>query len=169
MIWGCTGHRPQRLGLNPARPHPHLRAFARHQITALNPAPTKFVSGVALGWDNACAWACIDLGVPVIAAVPCSYGQDGRWSAEMRADYERLLGRCSDVRVVSPGPFETWKLHRRNEWIVNQVDSMLALWDGARQGGTWNCLEYAARARRTVVNVWDAWKALPSAAGGGHG
>ena len=48
-------------------------------------------------------------------------------------------------------------MQQRNELMVNDSDMVLALWDGESAGGTWNCIQYAGKVEKEIVNLWDAW------------
>lgn len=148
-----TGHRPDKLGGYDEDVFRALVELARTAITRYE--PLLVISGMAQGWDQALAQAAQDLRVPYAAAVPFA-NQDMVWPREARARYRALLAGASHVAMVSPGPFTPAKMQRRNEWMVDHCDALLALWDGSR-GGTFNCLEYARVRRRQVINLWEEW------------
>lgn len=160
MIVAVTGHRPPRLGLSysPAD-RARLEAFARNSLVELMELRgmrcERLVSGLAQGWDQACAYAALSLKVPVTAAVPF-VGQEGRWPADEQRRYQELLTRC-DVKVVCPGEPKNWKYARRDEWMVENCGVVLALFDGEPTGGTWLTVRHAARLGRLVHNVWGSW------------
>jgi uncharacterized phage-like protein YoqJ len=49
-------------------------------------------------------------------------------------------------------------MQRRNEWMVERADVILALWNGS-SGGTANCVAYARQRGSRIVNVWEAFEA----------
>lgn len=166
-IVAATGHRPDKLGFG-ARGYTEpvrlkLVAFARQQLEGL--APQKVISGMALGWDQAVAEAALDLGVPLLAAVPCD-DQDITWPFMSRKRYRDVLSRTGvETHVVCPGPYKPWKMQARNEWMVDRASLLLALWDGS-PGGTANAVGYfhvkLARCHDGTVsrfrNVWAEWE-----------
>lgn len=91
------------------------------------------------------------MGVPFVAAVPCE-SQDSPWPRESQQIYQRLLFRAYRVFVISPGRYAPWKMQKRNEWIVNNSEALLACWDGS-DGGTANCVRYAERRQRPIVRI----------------
>lgn len=99
-------------------------------------------SGMALGFDQMACEAALSLGVPFVAIVPCD-GQDSLWSDSQKARYQELLALASNVVVVSPGPYQAWKMHARNGWIVKNSDELIIHWDGYLQGGTGSCMKMA--------------------------
>lgn len=156
MIASATGHRPDKLGGYTPEARGRLTAFAERVIPW--ESLTGFVSGMALGWDTACALACLSRNVPLIAAVPFD-GQESIWPEESQRVFRWILARAARVEIVSPGPYEMRKLQLRNRWMVDNCDFIAALWNGS-PGGTANCLRYAEAASRPVANFWPQWAAL---------
>ncbi len=150
MIIAATGHRPNKLGGYGADVRERLRTVAREYL-ALSLC-SEGVSGMALGWDTAFAEACVELGIPFVAAVPFK-GQDKMWPEESRWRYRKLLDRAARVEIVSPGGYSAYSMQVRNAWMVDYSHRMCALWDGS-PGGTSNCLEYAEARLRPIDNVW---------------
>lgn len=153
MIVAGTGHRPEKLGGHTKRIADALTALARDWLQEHRPA--KVISGMALGWDQALAQAALDLGIILEAAVPFE-GFESRWPETSQKKYWLLREAASEVHIVHPFP-GTIGLHRRNEWMVDRADMMLALWDGS-WGGTFNCLRYAEKKRVQVENLWSRWQ-----------
>lgn len=151
MTLGITGHRPDKLlGYGPET-RERLKIFAMSCL--LHYKPEKVVVGMALGWDTAVALACIDLGIPYIAAVPFR-GQEKMWKTEDQVLYKMLLDNAQAIVYVCEEGYAAWKMHKRNEWMVNSSDEMLALWDMVDEGGTAACLRYARKQHRMIHNVW---------------
>ena len=146
MTLGVTGHRPQGIvGYRKSV----LEAFALDAVRRAR--PSGVISGMALGWDQAVAVACVRLGVPFVAAVPFP-GQERRWPAAAQQEYSRLLECASTIHFVTPEHREE-SFRLRNEWIVENSYSILALW-GGKPSGTGHCVELARAGRRPVKNVW---------------
>lgn len=155
MIYAATGHRPQHLGGFSSRLQTKLYKIA---LTFLKNAPDtqKGISGMALGWDQAYAEALIDCHIPLVAAIPFE-GFEEEWSRDQKRFYQYLLASATEVEIVSGGGFANWKYQKRNEWMVNQSDKLVALWDSGQSGGTWNCIRYARRKGKPIVNLWDQY------------
>lgn len=145
-----TGHRPDKLGGHTADAMRRLDAFAEGLIDAAR--PRKVISGMALGWDQALVKAAGSCGIPYIAAVPFK-GQESRWPFFSRKLYEILLSGAAEVIYVCEPGYAPWKMQRRNEWMVNNCEVLLELWDGS-DGGTANCVRYADRKGVTAINAW---------------
>lgn len=153
MIIAATGHRPDKLGGYTEAVDNKLRACATEFLTAR--APSKVISGMALGWDMAWAEAAMLLGIPVIAAIPFA-GQELRRPQPSRERYEFLVAFAAERVIVCPGGYDPAKMQRRNEWMVDHADSVAALWNGSA-GGTRNCVLYAKRVGKPIDNLLDVY------------
>lgn len=157
MIIAGTGHRPDKLravyrGLDSGGyPSIHQSAVDLLKPT-LQGVATHIISGVALGWDMALALTAYQLGIPWTAAIPFR-GHEARWTPRQIDSYRKILATATYVFEICPPGFEAWKFQRRNEWMVDHCDLVLACWDGS-PSGTANCIEYAQRIGRRVVNAW---------------
>jgi len=155
MVYAVTGHRPEKIGGYGKEAKVHLEQFAIETLRKIKPQATRIFTGMALGWDQAIADACIRLNIPFVAAVPFP-GQEMVWFEEMRVHYCYLLGKAQIVQMVSPGPYSKEKMQIRNQFIVNECEALIALWNGTT-GGTCNCVKYAQEEQKKVINVWDKW------------
>jgi uncharacterized phage-like protein YoqJ len=152
MIISGTGHRPHKLGGYDLKVFERLVALAEQALLKYQPATV--ISGMALGWDQALAQAATNLGIPWLAAIPCR-GQESKWHGDSKHYYHELLTHatwkvCLSVRYTSGC------MQRRNEFMVNKADMILALWDGS-PGGTANCIKVAETAGKTVINLHSSW------------
>ena len=151
MIVSITGHRPDKLGgynfYNPVRFW--IRERIRVQLRELCPRYT--ITGMALGVDQDFAYVCIEERVPFLAAVPFA-GQETRWPTESQRFYKELLARAWTTVIVCQGEYTARKMQIRNEYMVNNCDVLLAVWDGT-DGGTANCFRYAVRIGKRVIRI----------------
>lgn len=170
-VLAVTGHRPDRLFVGANRTRGQRRDYsnslarvkllklAEAEIAAI--APFRVLTGMALGWDTVVAEACLNLGIPFVACIPCD-DQDVIWMQADKIRYRHLLKLAAGVVNVSPGPYETWKMFTRNEYLVDHCDVLLTLWDGNYTGGTGRCVQYAERRKLRdqkpkIVHCWDSW------------
>ncbi len=93
-----TGHRPHGLGGYGGEAFRRLVVLARRALAEHR--PDWVVSGMALGWDQALAEAALDLGLPLVAALPFE-GQAARWPEVSQQRYRRILARADRVVVVT--------------------------------------------------------------------
>lgn len=159
IIVAGTGHRPQKIvvagrSAYDERVFRQLVAFASKVIERLS--PTEVISGMALGWDMALATAAVECDVPFAAYVPF-VGQESVWPRASQEQYRALMARASRVRIICDGGYAAWKMQRRNEAMVEDCERLLALWDGTA-GGTGNCVAFAERQQRPIVQLWSSWQ-----------
>jgi uncharacterized phage-like protein YoqJ len=106
---------------------------------------------MALGVDQWAAMLCVKLNIPFIAAVPFP-GQEGVWPENSQRIYKLLLKKADDIVIVSDAPFKAAKLQKRNEWMVDQCDKLIAVFDGT-DGGTSNCVKYAEKHNKEIIRI----------------
>lgn len=154
MIICGTGHRPDKLG--------GYTSTVAHEcmLLALNwliehPEVKKVISGGALGWDQALAKAARAHGVPYVMALPFP-GFEDRWPVESKNVLYGLMHDAVEVVFVCDAGYAGWKMQKRNEWMVDNSDLVLALWNGTT-GGTSNCVKYAEKKQKPIVNLWDKY------------
>lgn len=157
-VLGCTGHRPHRLGrYSSAYRKGTLIHIALEYV--MERRPSRVISGMALGWDQAIAQAALTLGVPLTAAIPCD-DYDKMWSPHLREAYSAIIAQCDKVVVVTPGEYTDYELmFTRNRWVVDNSIRLVAMFDGKNTGGTFRCLEYARMKHVPFENLWDVWEA----------
>lgn len=160
IIIAATGHRPPKLGGYGPRVYADLVKLAEDYLYEYAGESVRGISGMALGWDQAFAEACVGAGIPYIAAVPFK-GMSSAWPEAAQRRYDRLLRAAAEVVYVCVPGYAVWKMQKRNEWMVDNCTRLCALWDGS-SGGTANCLRYAEKVRgRTgapfVDNLWNRW------------
>jgi len=160
-VVAVTGHRPKKLDPQGAYSVPFawkLTEFAAHALKLMRPA--KVISGMAQGWDQACALAAITLEIPLVAVIP-NYNQPSRWSKSgiwSQDWWEYILSQAAEVHSVNnPSLSYSQLLMKRNEEMVDRADVMLALWDGNPRGGTAMCVTYARAMKKPTVHCWNKW------------
>lgn len=95
--------------------------------------------------------ASINCGIPFIAAVPFK-DQELNWSEKVQKYFNNLLKKAESVTYVSEEGYSAYKMQIRNEWMVNNCDLLLAVWDGT-EGGTYNCIKYARGKGKEIINL----------------
>jgi uncharacterized phage-like protein YoqJ len=159
-----TGHRPDKLGGYSTEAQNIVLSTAYHALDAHK--PTLLITGMAQGWDMMLACAALENQIPYLAAVPFK-GQELRWSKKDQKLYNHLLKHANKVVYVSESYKGPWIMQKRNEWMVDHSDIILALWDGEPKGGTYNCLKYAIGKKALdknesddMVNYWKIFNDL---------
>lgn len=151
MVMSLTGHRPHKLGNEYDGGPISTALFKELQVLLAHYKPEKIISGMALGADQIWADAALKMGIPVIAAVPCD-NQDKMWPSKSQEKYRKMLSHCAEVHIVCPGPYAGWKMQKRNEWMVDNSDILIAVYDGST-GGTANCVKYAEKYSREIIYI----------------
>jgi uncharacterized phage-like protein YoqJ len=145
-----TGHRPDKLGGYAHCPK-HANIIVLIEAAIRDSGCTEVISGMALGVDQWAAEAAVRLGVPFEAAVPFA-GQEKAWPPESQRKYRELLSKATKTTVVYDGGYAGWKMQKRNEYMVDNCDALVAVWDGT-DGGTANCHSYALRVKKPVIRI----------------
>ncbi len=150
MIVAFTGHRSPAIGGYDIPNDTYL--FVCRQTAALlkELKPEKCITGMAIGYDLYAAYVCIKLGIPYIAAIPF-IGQEKRWVAKSKRVYQALLNKAVETVVVCP-EFSIAAYQKRNEWMVDHCDVVIACFDGSA-GGTFNCVKYAEKQNKPIHRI----------------
>ncbi len=154
MIVAGTGHRPNKLGGYSDEAFDLLVDIAIEYLQEFK--PDKVISGMALGWDTALAYASLTLEIPYICAIPFK-GQETMWPEKSQRLYKLLLSESSSVVYVCDDGFANYKMQKRNEWMVDNCDILLAMHDGS-VGGTNNCIKYAVKNNKKIVNLYPKYE-----------
>lgn len=148
MILAGTGHRPEQLGgYAPSNTQARIYAVTLEHLVRLT--PEKVISGMALGFDMMLAEACIELGIPFIAAVPCATQADV-WPRASQERWRELISEAFEVKVLSR-VYTHRCMQERNAWMVDHSDGLIACWNGETSGGTWNCIQYANQMGKHIL------------------
>ena len=156
-----TGHRPAKLGgYDPNPTSDWVKQALRNAIQrAVRKGVKSFISGGSLGVDQWAAEIVIEIKVDqtfhndtwddpikLIIAQPFP-GQSSKWPSESRRHYDKLLQKADKVIELYNGEYASWKMQKRNEWMVDNSEAMIAVWDGS-PGGTKSCLDYALKQKK---------------------
>lgn len=157
MIVGCCGHRPPRLGgyRIPNAVHSHVMDAIDDHLVRLN--PTLGITGMGLGFDQWFAEACINTGLPFVAAIAFN-GFPELWPQEARRRYDFLLSRAHQVVYVTPDSNVTYHpsvIARRNHWVAQNAEHMLVAFDGS-PGNTSNFMRAVNQVGRPYSNLYDS-------------
>lgn len=151
MIVSFTGHRPNKLGGYTIPNLIYNNVTSQIEKTLRELKPEKAISGVALGVDQWAAKVCIKLGIPFIAAIPFE-GQEKIWPQESKDRYNDLLKKAAETIYVCSPEYAAWKMQKRNIWMVDNSDVLIAIWDQT-SGGTANCVKYAKSIGKKIILI----------------
>ncbi len=144
-----TGYRPQKMpfGFNESDPRCiEFKARLRDTIENLiGHGYAHFISGGALGMDMFAAEAVLDLKrdypwIILEMAIPFE-AQPSKWTPAYQDRYYRLMDDADMITTISR-EFTKACLFRRNRYLVDNADLLLAAYDG-QPGGTAMTVGYA--------------------------
>lgn len=152
MKIAITGHRPNKLGNDYNMTSPLMVAIRARIIEIVmkstnTPDELTFITGMALGIDTLFATIAINMQIPFIAALPCKV-QHVRWPKQAQDKYFDILSKAYSTTLISE-QYTPMCMQQRNEWMVNNCDMLIAVWDGTR-GGTMNCVQYAEKVNKPI-------------------
>ena len=151
-----SGHRPTKLPWGENEDDPRCRALKVRLRDALDAAYEAgyrhFICGMAQGCDLYFCELALALrqrhgDVSVEAAIPCPTQADG-WPRTQQERYRRLVAAC-DYETLVQSSYSPGCMQRRNRYMVDRSDCVLAFWNGSRSG-TGSTVAYALKTGRTV-------------------
>ena len=155
-----TGHRPQSLPFRfdeqdsrCLRLKQVLRKEIERQI--IEEGVTHFISGMAIGVDMYAAEIVLDLKrkypqITLEAAIPCET-QAVKWTVPLRERYYDIAARC-DKETMLQRHYTPECMHKRNHYMVDAADTIIAVWNGS-PSGTGKTVQYAADQGKTIVII----------------
>lgn len=152
MTVAITGHRPQSVDGDftcTSETWQWIRQNLSETLVKIK--PKRIYTGMALGVDTVAAEVALSLEIPYVAAVPFP-GQESKWSTEAQEHYRRLLTWSEQTVEVDKGPYHPMLMEKRNKYMVDNADIVVAVWNGFK-GGTRNCVEYALRENVPVFRL----------------
>ena len=152
-----TGHRPQNL---PFRFNENddrciaLKQKLRDCIVQLieQEGVRHFISGMAIGVDMYAAEIVLELKaeypfITLEAAIPCEI-QAAKWSEPLRDRYYKIAELC-DHETMLQKQYTSDCMQKRNQYMVDHADILLAVWDGT-SSGTGSTVRYARTKNKAV-------------------
>jgi uncharacterized phage-like protein YoqJ len=143
---------------NPTDDWQRLKTYLTAAITGFAAQGyNRFISGMAIGVDQLAAECVRDVRatmplVELVAAVPFP-GQPSNWPQASQQHYMDLINLASNVHIISDDPYAPQKMHLRDEWMINNSQFVIAVWDGRQGGGTNYTLNYALQNGKHVFAI----------------
>lgn len=66
--------------------------------------------------------------------------------------YQYILGMADTAKLVSDEEYKPYLMQKRNEYIVDHSDKVIAVWDGSKSG-TKNCIDYAKKVGKDIIYI----------------
>ncbi len=156
MIVSFTGHRPNKLGgYNPGDNKDLLWRLHESILEHINKYEVNtFISGMALGIDQWAAKIVLKLRdtthphLKLICAVPCK-NHEKAWNKASQKEWQDIIDKANEVVYTSEDDYAPYLMQKRNIWMVDKSDYILAVWDGT-EGGTGNCVKYARKESKNI-------------------
>lgn len=182
-----TGHRPEKLPGHPGRKmlQEEIRSLLVRAVTKYGKSHRVVViCGGAQGIDTDAAREAYRLNIPYIVAIPFE-GQSSKWETEAQERYQRMCRLASPeiaealatngerVRqgavYVSEGGYEYAKYGKRDRWMVDRCDALIAVYDGSASG-TGKTYDYAKSIGKPVLRIdpkkfFGSWHSGPTPEG----
>jgi len=144
-----TGYRLQKMPFGFDEEDARCEDFKKRLRTAIEDlighGYAHFISGGALGMDMFAAEAVLDLkrDYPwIVLEMACPFdAQPAKWSSEYQDRYYRLMDEA-DITTHISRVYTRSCMFRRNRYMVDNADLLLAAYDG-QPGGTAMTVEYA--------------------------
>ncbi len=153
-----TGHRPQSLGGFSDQSAIALKIthILKQEIEKLIKLGfNRFISGGALGVDQWAAEMVIELkelyNIKLIIAKPFP-SQDLIWPVNSREVFKKICSQADEIINVSPDPYKSWKMQKRNKYMIDNSKVMIAVWNGSL-GGTANAIEYGKKQGIKIIYI----------------
>ena len=161
-----TGYRPQKMPFcfnenDPRCVEFKARLFATVEYL-IGKGYSHFLSGGALGMDMFAAEAVLELRRKypwvVLEMVSPFDGQSDRWESQYQIRYAILYAEA-DIITATGHKYDKTCLFRRNRYLVNNADLVLAAYDG-QPGGTAMVVDYAKKMDVPVCIIAPSVKLL---------
>ena len=175
-----TGHRPNNKNMGGYDWNSSKNKIIRHMmymkvmeiIASSSDREFRFISGGALGVDQF-AFSVVDEQIKKVdtniitiineIAVPFKDQPNSWFKQEDKDRYNLQLSKADVVTYVDEtdgyikmttpqGRYNPYKLQIRNEYMVDNADIVIAVWDGSK-GGTCNCVNYAKKIGKKIIVI----------------
>lgn len=177
-----SGHRPNNKnmgGYNYNSPkNLAIKKEIRHKVIELINSTREnkftFYCGGALGIDQMTFQIIEDIKyytlklnnieINLVLAMPFKE-QDKAWfSQESKDELKREQEIANKVVLVdtlenykikghTEGIYYPAKMQKRNMYMCDNSDIVIAVWDGTKKGGTYNCIKYAQKLERRIIQI----------------
>ncbi len=153
----CTGHRPKgfpfKYGVDKIKHNAYLQMLEEKIKLAITEyGITNFISGMALGVDMDFAETVLklrnDYPITLECAIPCP-DQTLKWNDKDKLRYDGILKRADSVNLISERYTPECML-KRNRYMVDKSELVIAVFNGIQKGGTWYTIKYAKSKNKDI-------------------
>ena len=173
-----TGHRPNKLGGYDWNTEKNKKIIKKLKQTIINKINENkynekdfyFITGGALGIDQMAfdiisEYKKIANSINIITEIAVPFkNQSNKWFNKIDINrYNRQLENANKVTYVDTlerydktstkqGEYNYKKLQIRNEYMVDNCDILVVVWDGSKSG-TKNCVDYATKIEKEIIRI----------------
>lgn len=156
MKISVTGHRPNKIYGYDIYNKQWTKLKERFKKLLIENDCDEAITGMALGVDTVFALAVLELkedgyDIKLHCAIPCK-NHSCKWTKQNVDLYNDILSKADIVKLVSDEYYKPYLMQKRNEYMVNLANKVIAVWDGSN-GGTGNCVKYAEKYGKDIVRI----------------
>lgn len=153
----CTGHRPKsfpfQYGIDIQKHNAYILALKEKiELAITEYGITNFISGMAVGVDLDFAETVLKLRdkypIALECAIPCP-NQTLKWRDTDKIRYQSILKRADKINLISERYTRDCML-KRNRYMVDKSELVIAVYNGVKKGGTWHTINYAKKENKTI-------------------
>lgn len=116
----------------------------------------NFEAGGARGFDTIAALTVLKMKekfqqIKLILVLPCK-NQAYKWSKSDIETYEYIKSQSDKFIYTSEDYYDSCML-KRNRYMVDNAEYVIAAWDGRKTGGTYATVNYARKLNRKIINL----------------
>lgn len=151
-----TGHRPPKLYGYDIHNEKWNRLKELFKQILIDKECDEAISGMALGTDQVFALSVIELkeagyNIKLHCAIPC-INYTFKWIKESVKLYDEIIAKSDKYKIVTDSFYKPWVMQKRNEYMVDNSDIVIAVWDGS-PSGTLNCIKYAEKQGKEIIRI----------------
>ena len=151
-----TGHRPNKLYGYDITNSKYIKLKDKFKELLIQNSCTEAITGMALGADMMFAIAVLELkkqgyDIKLHCAIPCR-NHICKWTKTYQELYNYILNKADIVKLVTNEDYKPYLMQKRNEYMVDLADKVIAVWDGSK-GGTYNCVKYAEKKDKEIIRI----------------
>lgn len=155
-----TGHRPQSItylwdedSVQSLNLRKRIRSAVIYLIETYD--VRHFISGMAIGVDMIAAEVILEVknqysDITLECAIPCEV-QPLKWSDKYKSRYYRIL-ELADTKTVMQTSYTADCMHKRNCYMVDKSDFVIAVWNGS-PSGTGKTVLYAKERNKRIIKI----------------
>ena len=156
----CTGHRPKgfpfQYGIDKQKQNFYLQMLKEKiELAITEYGITNFISGMAIGADLDFAETVLKLRneyhITLECAIPC-LNQTLKWNSTDKLRYESILKHADKISLISERYTPECML-KRNRYMVDKSEFVIAVFNGIEKGGTWYTINYAKKENKIIELV----------------